>query len=157
MCSLCTSGLRGGQDLLLGNFLVNFGRGRWGGLRTGANAPWSHPARPRVTAVTWCAAKWDRYSGATNADQPLTEAAVRRIVVALLAALGTVLGCGAAPAGAVAGSASPGSLQPALGGVSCVSASSCVAVGARTDSAESPVVDVPLAMIWNGARWRETA
>jgi hypothetical protein len=87
----------------------------------------------------------------------MTEAAVRRIVIALLTALGAVLGCSVAPAGVVAGGTSPGRLQPALSGVSCVPSSYCVAVGARTDSAESPPVDVPLAMIGNGSRWHETA
>jgi len=86
---------------------------------------------------------------------------VRRTSIALLpllAALGAVLGGCAAPVGAAAVSGAPaGTLQPALSGVSCVSASFCAAVGVRADSVESPPVDVPLALSWNGTSWRETA
>jgi hypothetical protein len=46
-------------------------------------------------------------------------------------------------------SGSPGSF---LAGVACTSASSCTAVGGRTDSAGNPVGT--LAERWNGARWR---
>ena len=90
----------------------------------------------------------------------MTEAAVRRIViaqVALVAALGAVLGCAAAPVEAVAGDSSPSTLQPALSGVSCVSSSYCVAVGSQMNSSQPPTVDVPLAMVWNGTHLRETA
>jgi hypothetical protein len=42
-------------------------------------------------------------------------------------------------------------------GVSCVSATFCAGVGEEGNSAHPARGDVPLTMIWNGARWRETA
>ncbi len=75
----------------------------------------------------------------------------------VLAALGAVLGCSGAPAGAVAAGISPGTLQSALSGVSCVSSSYCVAVGSAGHSANPGPDTVPLAMIWNGTQLRETA
>ncbi len=88
----------------------------------------------------------------------MREAAVRRIVIALLpllATLGVVLGSPAAPVDA--GTSAASTLLRQLDGVSCVSATFCAAVGAAGDGADWPVGNVPLAMIWNGTRWRETA
>ncbi len=90
-------------------------------------------------------------------------------VLATLAALATILGA-AAPANAAnaanapdaanaanANSATSSTLLLGLNGVSCVSATFCAAVGSQGDSAHLSRGDVPLTMIWNGARWRKTA
>lgn len=84
---------------------------------------------------------------------------MRRIVIALLAALaaiGTILGGSAAPVKADV-SAGSSTLMRGLSGVSCVSATFCMAVGNLGDRAHPARGDVPLAMAWNGARWRQFA
>lgn len=94
--------------------------------------------------------------------------------LAMLAALGTVLGCSsaglnAAPVGPVtaasvtvtamnAALAAPAStLMLQFNGISCLSAEFCAAVGAQGDTAHLARGNVPLAMIWTGTRWRRTA
>lgn len=101
---------------------------------------------------------------------------MRKIIIAGLAMLTTlgvmlaaVLGSAASPVNAatiatvatanatatVSVSASASAQRLDLADVSCVSADFCVAVGSRTTSARTD--EFPLAMIWNGARWRQTA
>jgi hypothetical protein len=87
---------------------------------------------------------------------------MRKIIstaLAMLTTLGVVLaltfGSAVGPAKAAATSTSP--LLLGLNGVSCGSARFCAAVGAQGDSARPARGDVPLTMIWNGARWRKTA
>jgi hypothetical protein len=104
---------------------------------------------------------------------------MRRVIIAglaLLTALGAVLGCSASPhkaatvgpentATATRASAtatastntSTSTLMLGLNGVSCVSATFCAAVGSQGDRAHLSRGDVPLTMIWDGARWRKTA
>jgi hypothetical protein len=94
---------------------------------------------------------------------------MRKIIIAGLAMLTTLgavlavlLGSAASPveattaatANAVTTASTTTSLFD-LANVSCVSANFCVTVGEKAASARSP--RIPLAMIWNGARWRETA
>jgi hypothetical protein len=104
---------------------------------------------------------------------------MRKIIIAGLAMLTTlgavlaaVLGSSAGPVKATtgatasaatttrvsaAGNATASTLMLQLNGVSCVSATFCAGVGEEGNSAHPARGDVPLAMIWNGARWRETA
>jgi hypothetical protein len=56
-----------------------------------------------------------------------------------------------------AAAANASTLMLQLNGVSCVSATFCAGVGAEGNSAHPARGNVPLTMIWNGARWRETA
>jgi hypothetical protein len=98
---------------------------------------------------------------------------MRKIIIAglamlttLAAVLAAVLGSGsgpvnaavvattkAAPASAVTAASTNTSLVN-LAGVSCVAADFCVAVGFRSASDLAP--RHPIAMIWNGVRWRST-
>lgn len=102
---------------------------------------------------------------------------MRKIIIAGLAMLTTlgavlaaVLGSPASPVKAAttatvnaatatrvsaATTASTSTLRLELAGVSCVSAKFCAAVG--TQEASARAYYVPIAMIWNGARWRRTA
>jgi hypothetical protein len=94
---------------------------------------------------------------------------VRRMIIAVLAALAAlaaVVGSAVAPVNAAtaapvgvaawAGSG-PGTLLRGLNGVSCVSAKFCAAVGTQGHGADLSQGDVPLIMMWNGKRWRQTA
>jgi hypothetical protein len=93
---------------------------------------------------------------------------MRKVIIVGLAMLTTlgavlagVLGSPANPAAAstapvnAATNASTSTHVIELAGVSCVSANFCVAVGNQAASARAR--HVPIAMIWNGARWRRTA
>jgi hypothetical protein len=90
---------------------------------------------------------------------------MRKFIVAGLALLTTlgavlavVLSSAAGPVRAsTTASASASTLMLQFNGVSCVSATFCAAVGEEGNSAHPSRGNVPLAMIWNGARWRETA
>jgi hypothetical protein len=95
------------------------------------------------------------------------------MLTALGAVLAAVLGASSAPVKAAtaaatvnavaatrvsaAATASTSTLMLQFNGVSCVSATFCAGVGEEGDSAHPARGDVPLTMIWNGARWRETA
>jgi hypothetical protein len=94
---------------------------------------------------------------------------MRKIIIAGLAMLTTLgamlavlLGSSASPVEATTAAtanavttASKTTLLPQLTDVSCVSANFCAAVGSSLTSTRS--ARIPLALIWNGARWRETA
>jgi hypothetical protein len=74
-------------------------------------------------------------------------------VMTVLAAFASVL----LGSGAVQASNAPATITHLdLSGVSCASATFCAAVGER-DETGSPSNVLPLAEIWNGARWRRTA
>jgi hypothetical protein len=94
---------------------------------------------------------------------------MRKIIIAVLAMLTTLgavlavlLGSPASPVEATTAAPANGVTTAStttslfdLADVSCVSANFCVTVGGKQASARAP--RLPLAMIWNGARWRETA
>ena len=99
---------------------------------------------------------------------------MRKIIIAglamlttLAAVLAAVLGSASGPVSAatiVTAKAAPASVVAAastnaglvnLAGVSCVAADFCAAVGIR--AASDVGARHPIAMIWNGARWRSTA
>jgi hypothetical protein len=86
------------------------------------------------------------------------------LAVVLGSSAGPVKAATAAPVNAVAATrvsaaatARASTLMLQFNGVSCVSATFCAGVGEEGDSAHLARGDVPLTMIWNGARWRETA
>lgn len=76
-----------------------------------------------------------------------------RIVVTVLAMFASVLVMPAASADAV--NAAPNAVSTSLAGVSCASATFCAAVGSREVGPSGGLT--PVAMIWNGSSWRNTA
>jgi hypothetical protein len=97
---------------------------------------------------------------------------MRKIIIAGLAMLTTLAAVFAAVLGTASGpvsaavvattKAAPAAAVTAantssvgLAGVSCVAADFCAAVGSRSAAEHAP--NHPIAMIWNGARWRSTA
>jgi hypothetical protein len=71
------------------------------------------------------------------------------IALALTAALSAAVPANATRANALAATTAAAPLSEALFGVSCVTAKYCVAVGAAQSA--------PLALIWNGVKWRKVA
>jgi hypothetical protein len=91
------------------------------------------------------------------------EEPVRRNLLAGLTTLAAALSlvfAFAIPSASAAPAATPASASTLLlqfNGVACVSATFCAGVGAQGNSAQPAKGNVPLAMIWTGTRWRETA